>query len=1012
MPRIPFPVGSAAVAAGAISGESSARTISSLADLLITAARNVRVNTTAALTSAQHIQDLVAVVQSELEDNPDATWAHAEPLVKVEQTLRDISSALEAQGKRSYLSQLLHSERDREVLKALAEKVTDAFAILMVHMRIESTAFATTLSARMESLVEKHAAHVQKLAAIENGPVARCPPVQEHYFGRSYETDSVVRIVCGDTAGRVAILGGPGMGKTTLAIAVLHNPLSLKRFGSRRFFVPCDSAESSSTTIAATFGIPTSDPKVLRKRLQNLLGTQPSLLVLDNFEAVWETPGQRADAEDMLLFLDSVESLSLLVTLRGAERPEGVRWSRPFAASLAPLSDAAAQQVFLSIADIPEDSVGPLLAPLDGIPLAVVLMASLAQYESPRTLLSRWNELRTSMLVRGHAAGRQSSLDVSIQLSVQSPRMTALPAAHTLLSVLALLPHGIVDTDLPLLNLDLSVRAMSVLSQNALAACGSDRRIRVLAPIRAFMVAYHPPTAAVMAPVYDHYFGLLPLTRSSLRSTGSLSSVAPELGNIDSLALHALRNGHAPLESATKAVTDLCALYADHGIGSAPELVKTAVSLTKEANLDDVRADLLLEWGRMAFNRLVPGDSQKLHREALALYQSLGNKGGIIDSSIFLTDDLNPTETAAEAARLYRLAEELQDFQRMARCAWYHAGALGSSGRLAEAKELCELSISVARRAPASQKQETCIGLAQLTLGWIYRRLGDEKRGDMTFREALGSFEAAENAGGITAVCMHLAARSLSQGRTHEAIAHAERASGVQTHGVAGFRPHANLMFTLASAYAWSGNPDAAGKVLEKLRYSMPDDSQRSAFLLGQAVISLANGDTIEARALLSYARCVARQGDPVDSAQALVSRETTCTEILAGLEPCRDTAATLAIVAAVSRRQQGTPALSTMGLVLLAEAVDDDFAELLVETVLFPLLRWRKYSTVAIAHLRRASTAQRRGQHDLACRLARNALRYFGDFRDLVRIQRAERILEECSAPESIACNTYDRPR
>lgn len=59
--------------------------------------------------------------------------------------------------------------------------------------------------------------------------------------------------------------------------------------------------------------------------------------------------------------------------MRGAERPAGIRWSRPFLPALETLDRGAAKETFLDIVDEMEDSsqLDALLDLTDNVPLAV-----------------------------------------------------------------------------------------------------------------------------------------------------------------------------------------------------------------------------------------------------------------------------------------------------------------------------------------------------------------------------------------------------------------------------------------------------------------------------------------------------------------------------------------------------------------------------------------------------------------------------------------------------------------
>jgi adenylate kinase family enzyme len=114
---------------------------------------------------------------------------------------------------------------------------------------------------------------------------------------------------------RIAILGGGGMGKTTLARAALHHPYTSTKF-EHRFFV---SAESATTRIelAALIGLhlglqPGQD---LTKLVVQYIHRQSScLLILDNMETPWEPLQSRGGVEEFLSLLTDIEHLALMAS--------------------------------------------------------------------------------------------------------------------------------------------------------------------------------------------------------------------------------------------------------------------------------------------------------------------------------------------------------------------------------------------------------------------------------------------------------------------------------------------------------------------------------------------------------------------------------------------------------------------------------------------------------------------------------------------------------------------------
>ncbi|KAH7092786.1 hypothetical protein BKA62DRAFT_65768 [Auriculariales sp. MPI-PUGE-AT-0066] len=122
---------------------------------------------------------------------------------------------------------------------------------------------------------------------------------------------------------RVIILGGGGMGKSTLALSIVNHPSIVEKFGEHRFFASCESAISASgliSDLASHFGISGDQ---LQKRLLAALRSTKLLIVLDNFETPWEVLSQRAATERFLGELSSLTNVTLLLTMRGCERPLG-----------------------------------------------------------------------------------------------------------------------------------------------------------------------------------------------------------------------------------------------------------------------------------------------------------------------------------------------------------------------------------------------------------------------------------------------------------------------------------------------------------------------------------------------------------------------------------------------------------------------------------------------------------------------------------------------------------------
>ena len=118
----------------------------------------------------------------------------------------------------------------------------------------------------------------------------------------------------GQQSPRIAILGGGGMGKTSLARAVLHNPETSAKF-EERYFVSAEAA-TTSIELAPLIGLHLglNPGKDLTKPVIQFFSRRLScLLILDNLETVWEPMQSRGGVEEFLSLLTEVKHLGLIV---------------------------------------------------------------------------------------------------------------------------------------------------------------------------------------------------------------------------------------------------------------------------------------------------------------------------------------------------------------------------------------------------------------------------------------------------------------------------------------------------------------------------------------------------------------------------------------------------------------------------------------------------------------------------------------------------------------------------
>jgi AAA+ ATPase superfamily predicted ATPase len=133
------------------------------------------------------------------------------------------------------------------------------------------------------------------------------------FYGRESELADIQKILNQQPA-RIAILGGGGIGKTSLARAVLHHPDICIQF-EHRFFVSAE-AVTTSIELAALIGLHVglTPGKNLTQSVVNYFSKTPqSLLILDNLETVWEPIQSRGGIEEFLSLLTDIKHLALIV---------------------------------------------------------------------------------------------------------------------------------------------------------------------------------------------------------------------------------------------------------------------------------------------------------------------------------------------------------------------------------------------------------------------------------------------------------------------------------------------------------------------------------------------------------------------------------------------------------------------------------------------------------------------------------------------------------------------------
>ena len=331
-----------------------------------------------------------------------------------------------------------------------------------------------------EVVVKQTRAKTQRSATLPSSDtvVQQVPLKPAVFHGRDVIIEEITQLLIKEETSRVCILGAGGMGKTSVSLGVVEQPLIKTRFLPENiFWVPCIEATSASLfleILSAQLQVPRNTGQATIEKIISLLATstQPCLILLDNFETPYNAlDGAQKQVEDNLRRLAMLSHISILVTMRGRYPPcdEAIKWQSK---EIQPTDEAACLLIYRSIYPGSENDpdVGTLLDVLGHMPFAVTLMARLAKegQSTAKELILAWSKNGPDILPDHH----EQNMNRSISLSIDSNLMKQNPQALLLLNILSCLPAGTSKATLrwwvPALHSSMIPSAIATLSKTGL----------------------------------------------------------------------------------------------------------------------------------------------------------------------------------------------------------------------------------------------------------------------------------------------------------------------------------------------------------------------------------------------------------------------------------------------------------------------------------------------------------------------------------------------------------------
>ena len=364
-----------------------------------------------------------------------------------------------------------------------------------------------------------------------------------------------------DTLTPIALIGAGGIGKTSVALAVLHHDRVKERFGDNRRFIRCDKFPASCANLlrqlSKVVGAGVENPDDLAS-LRPFLSSKEMFIVLDNAESVLDPQGTDArEIHTMVKELSQLGNICLCITSRIFNVPPHCK-----RLEIPTLSMEAARDIFYSIYGDGNRSriIDDLLQRLDFHALSITLLATTA-YENTWDLdrvAKEWDEQRGQILRTDY----NESLAATIELSLTSPTFRALgPNARDLLGVVAFFPRGIDEQNLDWLFPAIPDRKYIFDKFSALSLTYRNNGFStMLAPIQNYLYPQDPKSSPFLCATKGHY-----LTRLSVDLDPDKPGFREALWiKSEDMNVEHLLNIFTSIDMNASEVWDACSHFMDH----------------------------------------------------------------------------------------------------------------------------------------------------------------------------------------------------------------------------------------------------------------------------------------------------------------------------------------------------------------------------------------------------------------------------------------------------------------
>ncbi|KAJ7797394.1 hypothetical protein B0H14DRAFT_3157506 [Mycena olivaceomarginata] len=472
--------------------------------------------------------------------------------------LHKIYTFLEAQQKGNRVKSFFRQGELSTLLKDCQAGLQQSFDFFQIE---ETRAIILDITEMKKNEQKRHQEVLDMIEKLSEGTASeRASTISGHHYlsskpkifhGRESELSDILHLF-NTGVPRIAILGTGGMGKTSLARAVLHHPDITARYVQNRFFVACNSATTKvelANLIGSHLGLkPGKD--LTQAVLQHFSNNPPSLLILDELETLWEPESSRVDIEELLsLLTDSAHSL---------------------------------------------EEVDQILSLADNMPLAISLLAHLADTEGCSSVLSRWEKEKTSLISEGF--DKRSNLD----LCRSHPKQ------------------------LPLENM---LQCKTTLKSTALAYSDEHKRLKLLMPIREYLQQHLPPSNHLVLSLLTYFQEMLNFYieyHGTQPSSGTIARIKLNLMNIQNVLRWGLKQKEPVLSNSIYCICHLIQFSWGNMQVRSP-LIGQIQDLLPQVNDHQLKAYFLIESTICLWKYHPISDPEALASQVVELFKDFDN---------------------------------------------------------------------------------------------------------------------------------------------------------------------------------------------------------------------------------------------------------------------------------------------------------------------------------------------------------------------------------------------------